>query len=103
PWPVATPLPGPEGGRAPAGDGTPLRRLTVNTAYLGVLVPPGATRVDLAFTPPGLRAGALASALCAVAVAALFLLRPGARAGAGRRRGPVLPSATLGEPPGGHR
>jgi hypothetical protein len=75
---LATSLPFPAGWRATAG-GTPLRRLVVDTAYLGVVIPPGATRVDLAFAPPGLRAGALASILSAAALLALFLGRPARR------------------------
>jgi hypothetical protein len=67
---LATSLPFPAGWRAAAG-GRALRRLTVNTAYFGAIVPAGATRVDLSFAPPGFRLGATLTMLSA---AALLLL-----------------------------
>src|SRR5579864_8911010 len=77
---LATSLPFPAGWTA-AAEGRALRRVVVNTAYLGVVVPPGVTRVDLAFVPPGFRPGAALSVLAALAVASLAALRR-------RRRGP---------------
>jgi len=77
---LATSLPFPEGWTAAAG-GRGLRRLTVDTAYLGVIVPAGVGRVDLAFAPPGFAAGMALSALAAAAVA-LLAAWPRRRAGA---------------------
>lgn len=51
---LATSLPFPEGWTVSRG-----RTVTVNTAYLGVIVPDGVGRVDLAFAPPGFRLGLL--------------------------------------------
>jgi Bacterial membrane protein YfhO len=70
---LATSLPFPAGWTA-AGEGRPLRRVLVNTAYLGVVVPPGVARVDLAFVPPGFRLGAALSVLGALAVSLLAVL-----------------------------
>jgi Bacterial membrane protein YfhO len=74
---LATSLPFPAGWTAAAA-GRPLRRLTVNTAYLGVEVPAGVARVDLSFAPPGFGPGMTLSVLSALAVAGLAW-RPGAR------------------------
>lgn len=71
---LATSLPFPAGWEA-AADGRALRRVLVNTAYLGIVVPPGVARVDLAFVPPGFRLGAVLSVLGALAVASLATLR----------------------------
>jgi Bacterial membrane protein YfhO len=71
---LATSLPFPAGWTA-AAEGRALRRVVVNTAYLGVVAPPGVARVDLAFVPPGFRLGAALSVLGALAVAALAALR----------------------------
>jgi len=70
---LASSLPFPAGWEARAG-GRTLRRLTVDGAYLGVVVPTGVSRVELCFTPPGLIAG-LALGLVALAVAIVLLLR----------------------------
>ncbi|HVT17734.1 MAG TPA: YfhO family protein [Thermoanaerobaculia bacterium] len=67
---LATSLPQPGGWRARAG-GRPLPKLTVDGAFLGVLVPAGASRVELDFTPPGFRSGLSA---CALALCALLYL-----------------------------
>ena len=77
---LATSLPFPAGWTA-AAEGRALRRVVVNTAYLGVVVPPGIARVDLTFVPPGFRPGAALSVLAALAVASLAAVRR-------RRRGP---------------
>jgi hypothetical protein len=62
---LATSLPFPAGWTATA-QGRALRRVVVNTAYMGAVVPPGVSRVDLAFVPPGFRIGAALSVLGAV-------------------------------------
>jgi hypothetical protein len=80
---LATSLPFPAGWTA-AAEGRALRRVLVNTAYLGVVVPPGVARVDLAFAPPGFRLGAVVSLLGALGVASLAALRR-------RRRGVPRP------------
>lgn len=51
---LASSLPFPAGWTASQG-----RAVTVNTAYLGVIVPDGVGRVDLTFAPPGFRLGLL--------------------------------------------
>ncbi|HEV3074935.1 MAG TPA: YfhO family protein [Thermoanaerobaculia bacterium] len=83
---LATSLPFPAGWTA-AAEGRPLRRVLVNTAYLGVVVPPGVARVDLAFVPPGFRLGAVLSVLGALAVSSLAVL------GLARREPSGLPPA----------
>jgi len=71
---LATSLPFPAGWTA-AAEGRALRRVVVNTAYLGVVAPPGVARVDLAFVPPGFRLGAALSVLGALAVSSLAARR----------------------------
>jgi len=72
---LATSLPFPAGWTAAAeGRALPLRRVLVNTAYLGVVVPAGVARVDLSFVPPGFRLGAVLSVLGALAVSSLAAL-----------------------------
>jgi membrane protein YfhO len=71
---LATSLPFPAGWTAVA-EGRALRRVLVNTAYLGIVVPPGVARVDLAFVPPGFRLGAVLSVLGALAISSLAALR----------------------------
>jgi len=61
-------------GWTPTAEGRALRRVLVNTAYLGVVVPPGVARVDLSFAPPGFRMGAVLSLLAAVTVSLLAAL-----------------------------
>jgi uncharacterized membrane protein YfhO len=53
---LATSLPFPEGWQASAG-GQRLATVTVNNAFLGVIVPAGAEEVELRFVPPGLYFG----------------------------------------------
>lgn len=60
---------GPDGWRALTGDGRVLETLTVNGAFLGVLVPPNARRVELVFRPPGLGLGLLLASASTVAAA----------------------------------
>jgi hypothetical protein len=77
---LATSVPGPRGWRATAG-GRRLRTVTVNGAFLGVLLPAGDGEVELRYRPPGLEAGAALSALAGLALAALLLApAPGRRA-----------------------
>ncbi len=59
---LATSLPGPAGWRA-RGGGRRLAELTIDGAFLGVLVPAGVETVELVFRPPGLIAGTALSAL----------------------------------------
>ncbi len=61
---LATSLRHPEGWRTGGLDTE-----TVNGAFLGVHVPPGVTRVELRYRPPGLAAGLLLAALAAAATA----------------------------------
>jgi hypothetical protein len=55
---LATSLPFPEGWQASAG-GRRLSTVTINNAFLGVIVPSGADEVELRFVPPGLYPGLL--------------------------------------------
>ncbi len=80
---LATSLPFPAGWRA-AADGRTLRKVLVNSAYLGVVVPAGVARVDLSFVPPGFGTGAALSLLGAASCMALALL-PRPRLAARRR------------------
>ncbi|MCZ7652479.1 MAG: YfhO family protein [Thermoanaerobaculia bacterium] len=79
---LATSIPGPAGWRAEAA-GRRLETLTVNGAFLGVVVPAGVRAVELAFRPPGLLPGTALGAAAALVLAAL-----GARAWRRRRREP---------------
>jgi hypothetical protein len=67
-------------------DGRDLQTLVVNGAFLGVRAPAGASRVELRFLPPGLKAGAAAFAVSALAV--LFLLFSGRFTGPSREPAP---------------
>jgi hypothetical protein len=79
---LATSLPGPTGWQARAGTGGPsLSTLTVNGAFLGVLVPAGIERVDLRYRPPGLGTGTTLAGLALAGTLALAL--------ADRRRRPL--------------
>jgi hypothetical protein len=77
---LATSIPGPDGWSARSG-GKALRMLTINGAFLGVVVPQRVSSVTLTYRPPGLRAG-LAIALLSlgglllVAWAPPFWVRP---------------------------
>jgi hypothetical protein len=62
---IASSIRGPEGWQARA-DGARLRTVTVNGAFLGVLVPPGVREFELAYLPPGLLAGVGLAGLAAV-------------------------------------
>ncbi|MBV8200584.1 MAG: YfhO family protein, partial [Acidobacteria bacterium] len=75
---LATSLPGPAGWRARAAGGGPLAELTVDGAFLGVVVPAGVSRVELAYRPPGLVAGTALGLLALLVVLALAAV--GARA-----------------------
>jgi hypothetical protein len=69
---LATSIPEPAGWRARAADGgRPLAVLTVNGAFLGVVVPAGVSRVELAYRPPGLVAGTVLALLALLVVLAL--------------------------------
>jgi hypothetical protein len=62
-----------------------LQTITVNHAFLGVVVPPDTREVTVSYPPPGFRAGlALAAAATALAVG-LLVWRPA------RRRRPGAP------------
>jgi hypothetical protein len=77
---LATSQPGPAGWRATAG-GRRLATLTVNGAFLGVVVPAGVEGVELRYLPPGLLAGA---ALCVLGLCVAAVLAVADR----RRRWP---------------
>ena len=77
---IATSHPGPWGWRARAGQAE-LRTVTVNGGFLGVVVPPDVSSIELRFVPPGFGVG------CAASVAALAGL--GTFAAVSRRRRPV--------------
>ena len=66
----------PEGWRA-VGDGRTLRTLTVNDAFLGVVIPEGVSRVRLDFTPPGLYLGVALFVLSLIFLAGLGVLTTG--------------------------
>jgi hypothetical protein len=76
---LATSLRGPSGWSARTESGRRLEPLTVNGCFLGLVVPPNAGRVELRYTPPGLRLG--------LALAALSLLATGGALLLSRRRG----------------
>ncbi|HEV7514750.1 MAG TPA: YfhO family protein [Thermoanaerobaculia bacterium] len=76
---VATSIPYSRGWRASAA-GRTLPTLTVDGAFLGVRVPPGVTRLDLRFLPPGLIPG-LAAFLLAALISAVLLWRSGREGG----------------------
>jgi uncharacterized membrane protein YfhO len=69
--------------------GRGLRRVVVNSAYLGVVVPPGVARVDFAFEPAGFRLGAALSvltALCLLLLGAMAINGGSAPRSRGRSR-----------------
>jgi hypothetical protein len=68
---VATSIPYSRGWRVRA-NGQPLRTLTVDGAFLGIRVPPGVTRLDLRFLPPGLVPGLVAFLIAGLVSAALW-------------------------------
>jgi hypothetical protein len=67
---VATSIPGPRGWKARSGS-RPLRTLTVDGAFLAVLVPGRIDRVELDYRPPGLDAGLFAALLAVLGLAAV--------------------------------
>lgn len=89
---LATSFRGPEGWRARAGDGRELETLTVNGAFLGVILGPKIDRVELDFRPPGLGLGLLlaaASLTVATGAGAAIRLRRRSRSGARGARDPA--------------
>jgi hypothetical protein len=84
---LATSLPGPAGWRARGGGiggiggigGRRLAEVTIDGAFLGVVVPAGVRQVDLVFRPPGLIAGTVVAALALPLV--LLLAARGSRTG----------------------
>lgn len=68
---LASSIRGPEGWRA-RGDGDPLRTVTVNGAFLGVVVPDGVRDVELVYRPPGLLAGLAIAGLAGGVLVALL-------------------------------
>ena len=96
---VATSIPGPRGWRA-EGSGRALRVLTVNGAFLGIVVPRWIENVTLAYRPPGLRGGLIAAALSLFALLTIALapaawLRPRALRDAVLIAGALLSGAML--------
>ncbi|HSN54432.1 MAG TPA: YfhO family protein [Candidatus Sulfomarinibacteraceae bacterium] len=71
---IATSLTHPHGWRASAGK-RPLRVVTVNHAFVGVVVPAGVREVELTFVPPGLGVGLAVGLIGLVSV--VGLLSPG--------------------------
>lgn len=74
---LATSFRGPEGWRA-RSDGERLDTVTVNGAFLGVVVPSKTRKVELVYRPPGLALGLLLAAASALA-SALLLARTSRR------------------------
>jgi hypothetical protein len=81
---LATSIQGPTGWRARAAGGARLAELTVDGAFLGVMVPAGVSRVELAYRPQGLVAGtALGLLALAIVIALAASGARGARGAAG--------------------
>jgi uncharacterized membrane protein YfhO len=74
---LATSIPGPAGWRARAAGGPRLAELTVNGAFLGVVLPAGVSRIELAYRPSGLVAGTVLGVLALLAVLTLAVVRTG--------------------------
>lgn len=68
---LATSLTLPAGWRAASG-GRRLEVVVINGAFAGVHVPPGVSRVELRFSPPGFRSGLLLGAISLAGVGALL-------------------------------
>ena len=69
---LATSLPAAPGWRARSAGGA-ARLLTIDGAFVGLAIPAGVSRVELAFVPAGFVPGLAASAVAVLAVAALLL------------------------------
>jgi len=69
---VAISLTHPRGWSARSGDRL-LRTITINHAFLGVVVPDGTSRVELEFVPPGFRTGVVFAAIGLAIIASLLL------------------------------
>lgn len=82
---LATSIQGPTGWHARADGGARLGELTVDGAFLGVVVPPGVSRVELAYRPPGLVAGTALALLALLVVIALAVSGRKGASGAGAR------------------
>jgi hypothetical protein len=82
---LATSIQGPTGWHARVAGGERLAELTVDGAFLGVVVPAGVSRVELAYRPPGLVAGTALGLLALLAVVALAVSGRKAASGAGAR------------------
>jgi hypothetical protein len=83
---LATSIQGPTGWHARAAGGARLAELTVDGAFLGVVVPAGVSRVELVYRPPGLVAGT-ALALLALLIVIALAWHGGRRAAAPATRG----------------
>jgi hypothetical protein len=70
---VATSLPWPEGWRATLADGSELRRVIVNYAFFGFVVPAGEHEVELRYVPPGFAAGLFVGLVAMIACVVLFV------------------------------
>ncbi|HEV3076422.1 MAG TPA: hypothetical protein VHB47_18510 [Thermoanaerobaculia bacterium] len=68
---LATSIQGPTGWHARAAGGARLAELTVDGAFLGVVVPAGVSRVELVYRPPGFVAGTALGLLALLVVIAL--------------------------------
>jgi len=68
---LATSLTQPYGWSATT-NGETLRTLTINHAFLGVVIPPSVHNVTLRFVPPGFRLGLVLFGIAATAVIALL-------------------------------
>ncbi len=87
---LATSIQGPTGWHARAAGGARLAELTVDGAFLGVVVPAGVSRVELVYRPPGLVAGTAMALLALLVVIALAVRGGRVPGGSGARiRGPL--------------
>ena len=64
-----------DGGWEARTDGAPAETFAANGAFLAVAVPPGHSRLELSYTPPGFRSGLLVTALAAAAALAVAIRR----------------------------
>jgi hypothetical protein len=87
---LATSIQGPTGWHARAAGGARLAELTVDGAFLGVVVPAGVSRVELVYRPPGLVAGTALALLALLVIIALAVRGGRVPGGSGARvRGPL--------------